>query len=206
MTSLDECHRLNPAAGAAHSSSTTTTTGRLERKKEKTEKKYRELNDPDCATFKVGDLEYTTYKDDDDELYEWGNFYLAEAVKMQVIGVVKGALLQCEQLVLMACEDTQVYGFDGEELHLVAKNLDSVAPINEVKIKYPGFKTYYRGEAFKHKTKQDWAEVKKSDVGRRLDEEHCKLVAENKSELLKNLIIIKANLGSSQHLLFGKNQ
>uniref|UniRef100_A0A3P9CBS0 Uncharacterized protein n=1 Tax=Maylandia zebra TaxID=106582 RepID=A0A3P9CBS0_9CICH len=50
----------------------------------------------------------------------WGKFYLPKAVAMQVIGVVEGISCLCEQLLLMTCEDKQVY--DEDELHLVASS------------------------------------------------------------------------------------
>ncbi|KAK2830132.1 hypothetical protein Q5P01_018063 [Channa striata] len=122
---------------------------------------------------------------------------------MKFLGVVKGTSLLWDQLVLMTCEDKKVYGFNGRELHLVAEELQLAAPATGLmqpheelcKIKYPGLKTYYRGEAFKEMTDKDWAKVKKSDVGRRLDEEHHKLVEKNKSKLLENLRIIREKLG-----------
>lgn len=65
---------------------------------------------------------------------------------MQVIGVVEGISFPCEQLVLMTCEDQQVYAYDEEELHLVAS---SMKQLRDEGMEYPGSTVYYRGEAFK---------------------------------------------------------
>ncbi|TKS88912.1 hypothetical protein D9C73_022657 [Collichthys lucidus] len=99
---------------------------------------------------------------------------------MQVIGVVEGTSCPCDQLVLMTCEDTKVYGYDGEELHVVAASLQDL--VHEG-IEYPASKSYYNGEAFKNMKDKDWDKVRKGAVGRRLDEEHRKLVTTGKSNL-----------------------
>ncbi|XP_039676733.1 uncharacterized protein LOC120571727 isoform X1 [Perca fluviatilis] len=144
------------------------------------------LKNPAGATWTIGNLEDTIYLGEDDEVTGWSKFYLPEPVNMQVIGVVEGTSCPCEQLVLMTCEDRRVYAYDGEgeELHLVASSLDQ---LRDAEIEYPASKTYYDGEAFKDMTEEDWAEVRKGDVGKRLDEEHHKLVMSEKSRFLENL-------------------
>ncbi|XP_039663713.1 uncharacterized protein LOC120563553 isoform X1 [Perca fluviatilis] len=133
---------------------------------------------------KTGGLEVTDYSEE--ELYEWGTFYLPDIVKMEVVGVVEGTSRTYDQLVLMTCEDRKVYAFDGEkeELHMVAESLEE---LDQEGLKYPSPESYYKGEAFKHMTEKDWDEVRNSPVGKKLDEEHRKLVEENKSELLECL-------------------
>ncbi|XP_078124663.1 uncharacterized protein LOC144529443 [Sander vitreus] len=153
------------------------------------------LINPSGAKLTIGDLEDTMYRGKYDEVNGWGKFYLPEKVSMQVIGVVEGTSCPCDELVLMiCCEDAQVYAYDGEEeeLHLVASSLDQLLHAG---IEYPASKSYYKGEAFKDMTEEDWAEVRKSDVGRRLDEEHHELVMSKKSELLKNLKSTKHTTG-----------
>ncbi|XP_031143038.1 uncharacterized protein LOC116041282 isoform X2 [Sander lucioperca] len=153
------------------------------------------LINPSGAKFMIGDLEDTMYRGKYNEVNGWGNFYLPEKVRMQVIGVVEGTSCPCDELVLMiCCEDAQVYAYDGEEeeLHLVASSLEQLLHVG---IEYPASKSYYKGEAFKDVTEEDWAEVRNSDVGRRLDEEHHKLVMSKKSELLKNLKSTKHTTG-----------
>ncbi|KAG7999422.1 hypothetical protein GBF38_000527, partial [Nibea albiflora] len=103
---------------------------------------------------------------------------------MQVIGVVEETLCPCDELVLMTCEDRKVYSYDGEELHVVAASLEELCYEG---IEYPASKSYYKGEAFKAMTDEDWDKVKKGDVGRRLDEAHHELVMTGKSKFLEDL-------------------
>uniref|UniRef100_A0A3Q1HMZ2 Uncharacterized protein n=1 Tax=Anabas testudineus TaxID=64144 RepID=A0A3Q1HMZ2_ANATE len=137
------------------------------------------LKKPAGARLTIGDLHDTIYRGKDDELYEWEQFYLPETVKMQVVGVVENTLCLCDQLVLMTCKDRKVYAYDGEKLHEVAQSLDQLCYKNIV---YPSQITYYKGEAFKDMVRTD-----------KLDEEHRKLVTENKSEILENLKLIRGN-------------
>ncbi|XP_071356998.1 uncharacterized protein [Trachinotus anak] len=150
------------------------------------------LKNPASATIIVGDLEDTIYKERKDEVNGWGKFYLPKTVKMQVVGVAEGTSCPCDQLVLMTCEDKKVYAYDGEELHLVASSLNQLW---DEGMEYPASKSYYNGEAFKDMTKEDWAEVRKGPVGRRLDEEHHKLVTSKKSRFLENLRIARQRAG-----------
>uniref|UniRef100_A0A3P8P3B1 Uncharacterized protein n=1 Tax=Astatotilapia calliptera TaxID=8154 RepID=A0A3P8P3B1_ASTCA len=139
------------------------------------------LKKPSGADLWIEELENTKYNGDDDEVNAWGKFYLPEIVKMQVIGVVKGTSCPCDELVLMTREDKKLYGYDGEELHLVAS---SFLELCDKTIEYPASKRYYNGEAFKDMTEEDWKKVKMSDVGRKLQEEHKKLVNETQSAVV----------------------
>ncbi|XP_033980958.1 uncharacterized protein LOC117478151 [Trematomus bernacchii] len=151
-----------------------------------------ELKKPAGATLKIGPLEDTIYSEKSKVVNGWGEFYLPEIVSMQVVGVVEGTSCPWDQLVLMICEDENLYAYDGEELHLVASSMEQLL---EEGISYPGSKTYYEGEAFKDKTEEDWEEVWNRPTGKRLDQEHLKLVTENKDtfmECLKATAAIKA--------------
>ncbi|XP_062414351.1 uncharacterized protein LOC134107076 isoform X1 [Pungitius pungitius] len=143
------------------------------------------LKNPAGAILTIGDLDETIYRGKEDVLNGWNKFYLPDIVSMQVFGVVKGTSCPEDHLVLMTCEDQKVYAYDGEELHLVASSLKQLL---DEGIQYPADKSYYNGEAFPD---TDWDEVRKGEVGRRLDQEHLKLVTANKSEFLKNLRSIK---------------
>ncbi|XP_026204479.1 uncharacterized protein LOC113154464 [Anabas testudineus] len=142
------------------------------------------LKNPVGATLRIAALDDTIYRDDNDVVNGWGKFYLPKTVNMQVFAIVEGVSCPCDQLVLMTCEEKKVYGYDEEGLHLVATSLDWLR-VNG--LKYPPLKTYYKGEAFKDMTEEDWAKLRKGAVGRRLDEEHAKLVAAKKSRFLENL-------------------
>uniref|UniRef100_A0A3Q0QX15 Uncharacterized protein n=1 Tax=Amphilophus citrinellus TaxID=61819 RepID=A0A3Q0QX15_AMPCI len=142
------------------------------------------LKKPAGAILRIGGLEDTVYKDYPTDVKGWGKFYLPKTVTMHVVGVVEGISCPCDQLVLMTCEDKQVYVYDEEELHLVASSMEQ---LREEGMTYPAFKTYYNGEAFKDMTQEDWKKVWEGPVGRRLDEEHKKLVATRKPRLLDYL-------------------
>uniref|UniRef100_A0AAZ1X9N6 Uncharacterized protein n=1 Tax=Oreochromis aureus TaxID=47969 RepID=A0AAZ1X9N6_OREAU len=104
------------------------------------------LKKPAGVTLRKAGLEDTVYKDNFLVVNGWGKFYLPKVVTMQVITVVEGISFPCEQLVLMTCEDQQVYAYDEEELHLVAS---SMKQLRDEGMEYPGSTVYYRGEAFK---------------------------------------------------------
>ncbi|XP_067467536.1 uncharacterized protein [Thunnus thynnus] len=142
------------------------------------------LKNPAGATLRIAGLGDTIYKDADDEVNAWGKFYLPKIAHMQVIGVVEGTSCPCDQLILMTCEDKKLYAYDGEELHLVASSWKQLC---DKGIEYPACKSYFNGEAFQYMTEDDWAGVRKGDVGRRLDHEHQKLVQGNTSAFLKCL-------------------
>ncbi|XP_030003508.1 uncharacterized protein LOC115428539 isoform X2 [Sphaeramia orbicularis] len=150
------------------------------------------LKNPHGAKWILGGEDDTIYKGKDAEVNGWGKFYLPKQVKMKVIGVIEGTSCPNEQLVLMICEDGAFYAYDGEELHAVASNLDHL--LNKG-IEYPAAKSYYKGEAFKDMTKEQWAEVRKGAVGKRLEEEHRKLVTANKSSFLEILKSTKQHKG-----------
>ncbi|XP_037651989.1 uncharacterized protein LOC119503974 isoform X2 [Sebastes umbrosus] len=146
------------------------------------------LENPPGATLTIGDLDDTIYSEEEDEVNGWGKFYLPKVVSMQVLGVVEGTSCPSDQLVLMTCEDRKVYAYDGEKLHLVAS---SMRQLQRNGIEYPAPERYYKGEAFKHMTEEDWAKVQK-----RLDQQFHELVMSKKSELLENLKLIKQNIES----------
>ncbi|XP_029370601.1 uncharacterized protein LOC115051343 isoform X2 [Echeneis naucrates] len=142
------------------------------------------LKNPAGAILRVAGLEDTIYRGKNEEVNGWGKFYLPEIVNMQVLGVVEGTSCTCDQLVLMTCEDKNLYAYDGEKLHLVASSLQQ---LDEKKIDYPASKTYYNGEAFQDMTEKDWDDVRSGPVGRLLEQKHQELVKANKSALLASL-------------------
>ncbi|KAM4725912.1 uncharacterized protein FYW61_013948 isoform 2-T3 [Anableps anableps] len=154
--------------------------------------KYRgnslQLCSPAKAILTIGPIEDTEYKNRPAVVNGWGKFYLPTTATMEVIGYVEGTPYPCDKLVLMTCQDQKVYVYDEDELHLVASSLKEMCTKG---IAFPPFQSYYHGEAFKDMTKEDWEEVKKGPVGKRLDEEHRKLVASHKSTLLQDLKIIR---------------
>ncbi|XP_034400630.1 uncharacterized protein LOC117738698 isoform X1 [Cyclopterus lumpus] len=150
------------------------------------------LKNPARATWTIGDLHDTIYSDEDNVVDGWNKFYLPEIVNMQVLGVVKGTSCPCDQLVLMTCEDTMVYGYDGEELHLVASSINQ---LSDKGLKYPAAESYDKGKPFQKMSNKDWDTVKKGTVGQHLNQKHHKLVIGQKSRFLENLRSIRRNTG-----------
>lgn len=105
-----------------------------------------ELKQPPGALLKIAELEGTAYKGKRDVVNGWGEFYLPQIVKMQVLGVVLGTSCTCDQLAVMTCEDKRLYAYDGQELHVVASGLEELCAKG---MEYPSSKTYYNGQAFK---------------------------------------------------------
>lgn len=105
------------------------------------------LKNPPGAKWMLGGLEDTIYTGNNDIMYEWGNFYLPDSVKMQVVGTVDGMSYPCDELVLMICDDGMMYVYDGEELHVAASSLREFWNKG---LEYPPPRSYYHGEAFEH--------------------------------------------------------
>lgn len=118
----------------------------VERTVSKNKHRRGKLNQPPGSILRIAELSDTIYRDKVEEVNGWGKFYLPDIVQMQVLGIVEHTSCQCDQLVLMTCEDKKVYAYDGEELHEVAPNLNELCDNG---IEYPASKTYYNGEAFK---------------------------------------------------------
>uniref|UniRef100_UPI003AB04CC0 uncharacterized protein n=1 Tax=Centroberyx gerrardi TaxID=166262 RepID=UPI003AB04CC0 len=139
------------------------------------------LKKPFGSKWTIGQLADTFYKGNDAIVEEWGNFYLPNIVNMVVVGAVENSSCQCGQFVLMTCEDKNVYAYDGEELHVVASSLKELEKLG---FEYPGSESFWRGQPFKNMSADDWAEVRKGAVGKRLDQEHLDLVTAEKSTFM----------------------
>ncbi|XP_071395738.1 NACHT, LRR and PYD domains-containing protein 3-like isoform X3 [Centroberyx affinis] len=139
------------------------------------------LKKPFGSKWTIGQLADTIYKGNDAIVEEWANFYLPNTVNMVVLGAVENSSCQCGQFVLMTCEDKNVYAYDGEELHVVASSLKQ---LDKLGFEYPGSESFWRGQPFKNMSEDDWAEVRKGAVGKRLDQEHLELVRAEKSTFM----------------------
>ncbi|XP_074543416.1 uncharacterized protein LOC141803346 [Halichoeres trimaculatus] len=142
------------------------------------------LQHPVGAEWVICDLHGTIYENDEDVVNGWEKFYLPDEVKMQVMGKVTGTSYPCEQLVLMTCSDGKIYGYDGEELHVVASSPEQLCAKG---LQDPASLSYYNGQAFKDLTDEDWNKVRQSEVGKSLDRAHDALVNEHKSRFLESL-------------------
>lgn len=105
------------------------------------------LKKPAGAKLRIADVGDSVYRGDEDQVYAWDNYFLPQTVHMQVFAVVEGVSCLAEQLILMTCEDKQVYVHDDEGLHLVALTLEELLKEG---LKCPAYKNYYDGDAFNH--------------------------------------------------------
>uniref|UniRef100_A0A8B9GN02 Uncharacterized protein n=1 Tax=Astyanax mexicanus TaxID=7994 RepID=A0A8B9GN02_ASTMX len=128
--------------------------------------------------FRVGSLKDTSYKNTD-LLQEWEQFYLPDEMKMVVIGVLEN--FPCgedsAELVLMVCEDGNVFAYEDERLHLVASSLKELL---EFGVHFPGSTYYHCGQSF-----EDMVRIMAATID---------MLESIKPTLLRNLKIIKQRL------------
>ena len=86
---------------------------------------------------------------DSEILKECEECYLPDHMKMQVLGDVRHSSWD-SSLVLMVCEDGQIYAYDDQQLHLVAESLRQL--FNE-RITFPCKTVYHYGQAFEDMVK-----------------------------------------------------
>ncbi|KAF5909159.1 uncharacterized protein DAT39_001135, partial [Clarias magur] len=105
------------------------------------------LKEPKGYSLRVCGQDGTVYSGDEEELEAWKDFYLPERMEMVVIGAVDN--FPCEafdqELVLLLCEDGNIYAYEDEVLHLVARN---VKELFETGLTFPGLECYKMGECF----------------------------------------------------------
>ncbi|CAB1350857.1 unnamed protein product, partial [Coregonus sp. 'balchen'] len=153
------------------------------------------LDDKKGYKLKIGHQDNTVYKGNKKEIEELSKFYLKEEVKMVVIGVIDD-VDECEaesgQLLILVGEDWKVYAYETECLHLVA---NSMQDLFASQLKYPGIKTFYRGQCFADMTTEEWSKVERdSDEIQKKKDEHKCFLKSMEEEFLKNLDIIQRKL------------
>ncbi|KAJ7991692.1 hypothetical protein DPEC_G00286520 [Dallia pectoralis] len=132
--------------------------------------------------FTIGGQDDTIYKGNKDQAEDWENAYLPNSVELEVLGVVENLPFptECGELVIMLCEDHQLYAYDGEDMHLVAKSL---MDLFDSELQYPGIKSYYYGERFKkNMSSKEWKELKPEHHE---DKEHRALIKSREKEFLE---------------------
>ncbi|KAL6461066.1 hypothetical protein MHYP_G00310320 [Metynnis hypsauchen] len=101
----------------------------------------------------------TVYAGNEDQLDAWEDHYLPERMAMEVIGAIDD--FPCEaydrQLVLLLCEDGNIYAYEDEVLHLVARSLRDLF---ESGMTFPGIKSFNLGECFEdYEELQMWSDI-----------------------------------------------
>ncbi|KAL7883146.1 hypothetical protein SRHO_G00008040 [Serrasalmus rhombeus] len=132
----------------------------------------------------------TVYAGNEDQLEAWEDHYLPERMAMEVIGAIDD--FPCEaydrQLVLLLCEDGNIYAYEDEVLHLVARSLKELF---ESGMTFPGIESFNLGEYFEDYTEDECNEMMECDEIKEMREEHKKFRKSLELQLLESLRELK---------------
>ncbi|KAB5517875.1 hypothetical protein PHYPO_G00172280 [Pangasianodon hypophthalmus] len=141
---------------------------------------------PKSYSVRVCGQDGTVYAGNEDQLEAWKDFYLPERMEMEVIGAIDD--FPCDafglQLVLLLCEDGNIYAYEDEVLHLVAR---SVQELFETGLTFPGLECYKLGECFEDCTEEEYNEIMESDDIKEMKEAHNNFRESLERELLESL-------------------
>lgn len=136
------------------------------------------------AVLIFGPLEDTEYKDKPGEVHGCSKFYLPTPGDMEVVGYAVNTPYPCDQLILLVHEDEKLYGYDGDEVHLLANSLKQLI---ETGLRYPPAESYYYNEAFKNVTMELWDKVSNSPRVKQAEAEHYAFIV-SRSAVVATLI------------------
>ncbi|KAK6329493.1 hypothetical protein J4Q44_G00014710 [Coregonus suidteri] len=157
---------------------------------EKLVSKYRNrkvtLEEPRSYELRIGGLEDTVHAGDNELLEVWENLYLPETMAMVVIGALDDFPCSASrwQLVLLYCEDGNIYAYEFEVLHLVAKSLKDLF---ESGAKFPGWDTFKFGECL-NMTPEELAEMMQSKDIKQIEAENAKYQSSILTEMIEDSI------------------
>ncbi|XP_047015122.1 uncharacterized protein LOC108272892 isoform X2 [Ictalurus punctatus] len=147
---------------------------------------------PKGYSVRVCGQDGTVYAGNEDQLEAWKDFYLPERMEMVVIGAIDD--FPCDafglQLVLLLCEDGNIYAYEDEVLHLVAR---SVKELFETGLTFPGLECYKLGECFEDYTEEEYNEIMESDEIKEMKEAHEKFRESLELGLLESLKEFKSS-------------
>ena len=103
------------------------------------------LTKPAGYSLRIGSLQDTVHAESEDQLQVWEDCYLPDRMKMVVLGVLDDCSAADGQLVLLLCQDGNVYAYEFEVLHLVASSLKDLLDSG---VEFPGQKSYKFGDCF----------------------------------------------------------
>ncbi|XP_036423166.1 uncharacterized protein LOC118806025 [Colossoma macropomum] len=145
---------------------------------------------PKSYHMRVCGQDDTVYAGNEDQLEAWEDHYLPERMAMEVIGAIDD--FPCEafdrQLVLLLCEDGNIYAYEDEVLHLVARSLKELF---ESGMTFPGTESFNLGECFEDYTEEEYNEMMECDEIKEMREEHKKFRESLELELLESLHELK---------------
>ncbi|KAM9434949.1 uncharacterized protein Hap1MRO34_002685 isoform 1-T1 [Clarias gariepinus] len=144
------------------------------------------LKKPKSYSVRVCGQDDTVYGGNEEQLEAWKDFYLPERMEMVVIGAIDD--FPCDafglQLVLLLCEDGNIYAYEDEVLHLVARNVNELF---ETGLTFPGLECYRLGECFEDYTEEEYNEIMESDEMKKMKQEHHNFRETLELELLELL-------------------
>uniref|UniRef100_A0A4W5MPJ5 Uncharacterized protein n=2 Tax=Hucho hucho TaxID=62062 RepID=A0A4W5MPJ5_9TELE len=140
------------------------------------------LAKPKSYELRIGGLEDTVHAGDGEQLEVWKDCYLPERMEMVVIGALDD--FRCSaagwQLVLLLCEDGNVYAYEFEVLHLVATSLEDLFKSGA---EFPGLEKFRFGECFEELTEEEM----QCDEIKKIDDEHMNFRRKLEIEMLEDL-------------------
>ncbi|MCJ8749695.1 hypothetical protein PDJAM_G00179270 [Pangasius djambal] len=141
---------------------------------------------PKSYSVRVCGQDGTVYAGNEDQLEAWKDFYLPERTEMVVIGAIDD--FPCDafglQLVLLLGEDGNIYAYEDEVLHLVAR---SAKELFETGLTFPGLESYKLGECFEDCTEEEYNKIMESDDVKEMKEAHNIFRESLELELLESL-------------------
>nr|ACI67356.1 15.5 kDa protein [Salmo salar] len=144
------------------------------------------LAKPKSYELRIGGLEDTVHAGDGEQLEVWKDCYLPERMEMVVIGALDD--FRCSaagwQLVLLLCEDGNVYAYEFEVLHLVARSLEDLF---ETGAEFPGLEKFRFGECFEELSEEEMKKEMQCDEIKKIDDEHIHFRRRLQIEMLEDL-------------------
>ncbi|XP_070958686.1 uncharacterized protein [Oncorhynchus clarkii lewisi] len=144
------------------------------------------LAKPKSYELRIGGLEDTVHAGDGEQLEVWKDCYLPERMEMVVIGALDD--FRCSaagwQLVLLLCEDGNVYAYEFEVLHLVARSLEDLFKSGA---EFPGLEKHRFGECFEELTEEEMKKEMQCDEIKKINDEHIQFRRSLEIEMLRDL-------------------
>ncbi|XP_064866699.1 uncharacterized protein LOC115128054 isoform X3 [Oncorhynchus nerka] len=144
------------------------------------------LAKPKSYELRIGGLEDTVHAGDGEQLEVWKDCYLPKRMEMVVIGALDD--FRCSaagwQLVLLLCEDGNVYAYEFEVLHLVARSLEDLFKSGA---EFPGLEKHRFGECFEELTEEEMKKEMQCVEIKKINDEHIQFRRSLEIEILRNL-------------------
>lgn len=140
-----------------------------------------------AAVLILGPVEDTEYKDKPGELHGCSKFYLPTQNDLVIIGYATDTPYYCNQLIIMVDQLGRLYGYDGDEVHLLADDFKQQQRHGDdvIELYYPSLNSYYYGQAFENVTAEFWDRVNNSPRVKEMEENYYKFLESRTDMVLK---------------------